>query len=119
MQNYVYFIQTYYQLPNAKFLMENLNAFVFILKKMMDKKPRYMAVTDLENSIAVHEIDTALVPNYKEIFKEMRFWHWDTVYVPRPRRKYINEDGTLMSHEQVQKLVADKREKSLERFNNQ
>ncbi len=113
MSDIKYFVQTYYQLPNSKYLLDRLDALPIILQNMMDKKPINRVVTDFENSISIIKIDTEMVPNYKDIYKEMRFWHWDTVYIPKPRHKYMNEDGTPKTPEQIQHMVVEKREKLL------
>ena len=113
MSDSIYFFQTFYQLPVSKYLLDNTDIIPFIIQTMMKKKPPSMAVTDLENSYSVLKIDKKLCPRYEEIFQVMRFWHWDTVYVPKPRQRYRNDDGSLKTAEQVQDMVAERREKLL------
>lgn len=113
MSDYIYFFQTFYQLPISKYLLDNKDIIPFIIQAMMKKKPENVVVTDLENSYSVLKIDKKLCSRYEEIFKVMKFWHWDTVYIPKPRHKYKNEDGTLMTAEQIQDMVVEKRLKIL------
>jgi hypothetical protein len=111
MNNIKYFVQTYYQLPNSKYLLDKIEALPIIIGKMMAKKPKNRVVTDLMNSITILSIDIDLVPNYRDIYQEMVFWHWNTVYVPKPKHRYRNEDGSVKTPTQIQEMVAERRER--------
>lgn len=105
MNHYKYWVQTYHQLPQAKFLWDNIWRLPFVLQKMIEDKPPNLPLNDIENSISAVRIDTRLVPNYVDIFLEQKIWHWSTVKIKKPRKKYIHDDGTPKTLEEIREWV--------------
>lgn len=87
MDNYKYYVKTFHQLPVSKFLLDSQDDFHFILMRMLAKKPKDYVVDDIENSVSCHRINIKMLPEYRDIFKELTFWHWDTVRVVKPEEK--------------------------------
>jgi hypothetical protein len=110
MNKYRYFVQTYYQLPPAKFVWENIYLLPFLLRKMIDAKPAKYPLTDVENSVLAVKIDTHIARNWKEIYKESPYWHWCEVRLHKGPKGYEDENGCEKSLEEIKKWVEQTRQ---------
>lgn len=74
-----YYIRTFYKLPPSKWILDSIKDIPEIITSIIDTKPSHRKVKDedLEHCVSCVQIDTFILPEYRQIFFERRNWSWN------------------------------------------